>query len=116
MSSSPPSTKRKRSEAGTSDSDPTSLPADAVERSAQFWFDDGNVVLQAEATQFRVHRSILLRHSPIMQDLFEYPQPKAALTLEGRPLVHLPDSAKDIDNMCGHLYGFYQCLCIFIVR
>ncbi|KJA26644.1 hypothetical protein HYPSUDRAFT_213202 [Hypholoma sublateritium FD-334 SS-4] len=108
MSSNPPPTKRKRTEADISDSDLTSLPEETIECSAQFWFDDGNVVLQAEFTQFRVHRSILLHHSPVMEDCFQFPQPEGAPTIEGCPLVHLPESAMDISNMCGLLYGTYH--------
>ncbi|KJA26633.1 hypothetical protein HYPSUDRAFT_36353 [Hypholoma sublateritium FD-334 SS-4] len=91
-----------------SESDLESWCQDTVERSTQFWFDDGNVVLQAESVQFRVHRSILSRHSPIMQDCLECPKPEDAPTIEGCPLVHLADLAKDIDNMCSLLYGMYQ--------
>lgn len=109
-----PPTKRKReadvSDSESYDSDVVSISEDTVERSAQYWFDDGNVVLQAEATQFRVHRSILSRHSPIMQDCLEYPQPEEMPMIEGCHLVHLADQAKDIDNMCSLLYGIYQCV------
>ena len=104
MSSGPPPAKRKRAEA---ESD---IPEDEVERSALFWFDDGNVVLQAEATRFRVHRSVLSHHSSVMKDCFQCPQPEDAPTVEGCPLVHLQDSAKDIGNMCSLLYGMYQCV------
>ncbi len=114
MSSSPPPTKRKRTEADTDESDLSSLPDDTVEHSAEFWFEDGNVVLQAEATQFRVHRSILSRHSPIMYDCFLCTQPEDAPMVEGCPLVHLPDLAEDISNMCGLLYGMYQFVHFFL--
>ncbi len=94
-SSSNPTIKRRRTEADTAESDSTCLPDNAVERSAQFWFDDGNVVLQAEATRFRVHRSILSHHSSVMKDCFKCPQPEDTPTVEGCPLVHLQDAAKD---------------------
>ena len=81
-----------------------------TKRSARFWFDDGNVVLQAGDAQFRVHRSHLALHSEIMKDCFSCPQPEGAPTVEGCPLVHLPDSAIDIENLCALLYGLYQCV------
>ena len=110
VSSNNPTLKRRRTEADRAEFDATGFPDDAVERSDQFWFDDGNVVLQAEATQFRVHRSILSHHSSVMKDCFQCPQPRDAPTIEGCPLVHLQDSAKDIGNMCSLLYGMYLCV------
>ena len=46
-------------------------------RSTDFWFDDGNVVLQVESTLFRVHRSILSMRSEVFQGMFSVPQPPA---------------------------------------
>lgn len=110
MSSNPqPNTKRKR-EGPINDDAPRE-----VERSTQFWFDDGNVVLQTQTMQFRVHRSLLSLHSPIMKDCFACPQPGNAPTLEGCPLVHLPDPTKDIENFCALIYGVYQCVLIALV-
>lgn len=79
-----------------------------VNPSHQFWYADGNVVLQAESTQFRVHRTLLSLHSVIMKDCFDCPQPVDNETVEGCPVIHLSDSAKDIDILCGLLYGVYQ--------
>ncbi len=109
-----PPAKRKRlaeiCDLESDESDTVSLSEDTVERSTEFWFDDGNVVLQAGDTLFRVHRSILARHSVIMQDCLECPQPADAPSIDGCPLIHLADLAKDIDNMCTLLYGIYQCV------
>ena len=97
-----PPLKRRRIE------DPEKEDVETPKRSARFWFEDGNVVLQAEDTQFRVHRSHLALHSEIMKDCFSCPQPEGAPTVEGCPLVHLPDSAMDIENLCALIYGLYQ--------
>ncbi|KJA28068.1 hypothetical protein HYPSUDRAFT_74512, partial [Hypholoma sublateritium FD-334 SS-4] len=80
----------------------------AVKRSPVFWFNDGNVVLRAENTQFRVHRSLLAFHSEIMKDCFEIPRAEVEETVEGCPVLRLDDSAKDIENLCGLLFGMYQ--------
>ncbi|KAJ7018360.1 hypothetical protein C8F04DRAFT_1303474 [Mycena alexandri] len=37
--------------------------------SKPFWFDDGNVVLQAENTRFRVHWSLLCLHSSVFRGM-----------------------------------------------
>ena len=39
-------------------------------RRSDLWKEDGNVVLQAGNTQFRVHRSMLADHSPVFKDIF----------------------------------------------
>ncbi|KJA16270.1 hypothetical protein HYPSUDRAFT_147960 [Hypholoma sublateritium FD-334 SS-4] len=106
MSSAGPPSKRRRQV----ESDETPDSDEPVKQSARCWFDDGNVILQAERVQFRVHRSVLAYHSDIMKDCFGCPQPEDAETLDGCPVTHLPqDSAADIENMCVLLYGAKQC-------
>lgn len=61
------------------------------------WLEDGNVVLQAEGKQFRVHRSTLSLNSSIFRYMFGVPQPpEEGETVEGCPVVHLSDSAEDV--------------------
>ncbi|KAJ7652432.1 hypothetical protein DFH06DRAFT_535853 [Mycena polygramma] len=60
------------------------------------WFADGTVVLQANATLFRVYRGVLAAQSPIFRDAFSIPQPATQETYEGCPLVVLHDSAEDL--------------------
>lgn len=76
-----------------------------VEQSKEFWLEDGNIILQAGNVQFRVHRSILAKRSPIFADLFQIPQPDSEPTVDGCPVVILHDSAKDIEYMLLALYG-----------
>ncbi|CAA7266029.1 unnamed protein product [Cyclocybe aegerita] len=73
---------------------------------SRFWFDDGNIVLQAESTQFKLHRSVLASQSPVFRDIFSIPQPTDSneATVDGCPVVHLQDSEEDIENLCGLLY------------
>ncbi|KAJ7604131.1 hypothetical protein FB45DRAFT_939791 [Roridomyces roridus] len=65
-------------------------------RHPELWFDDGSIVIQAENTQFRVHRSILAARSPVFKDMLSFPQPLDAELVEGCPLVHLHDSAAEL--------------------
>jgi hypothetical protein len=60
------------------------------------WFDDGNIVLEAELTQFRVYRGILSAHSAIFKDMFALAQSSGEGYVEGCPVVHLSDSAEDV--------------------
>jgi hypothetical protein len=89
------------------------------------WFCDGSIILRAEDTLFRVHKSQLARHSPFFRDLFSLPQPSADNTtssptvvangnaplqidttneIEGCPVLRLYDTAEDVENLLMALY------------
>lgn len=69
------------------------------------WYDDGSVVLQAECTQFRVHRTLLCQNSTIFTDMFSIPRPSTDESLvEGCSLVHLSDSAEEVETVLRALY------------
>ncbi|KZP10321.1 hypothetical protein FIBSPDRAFT_838656 [Athelia psychrophila] len=65
-------------------------------RSQSLWLEDGNVVIQAEATQFKVYRGLLALHSPIFKDMFALPQPPSGEQLVEGCLVRLSDAAADV--------------------
>jgi hypothetical protein len=69
-----------------------------VERCTDLWYLDGTVVLQAGFKQFRVYQGILSAHSSVFKDMFAIPQPNASEleTVDGYPLVHMPDSPLDL--------------------
>ncbi|KAJ7759785.1 hypothetical protein DFH07DRAFT_740975 [Mycena maculata] len=95
---SPPS-KRTRTE-----SDPDRIP---VTRS-NIWYSDRSVVLHAEATQFRVHTSILSGASTVFRDMFEVARSPANTDsqVDGCPLVHMyDDTAKDVQLVLEALTG-----------
>ncbi|RPD82271.1 hypothetical protein L226DRAFT_607426 [Lentinus tigrinus ALCF2SS1-7] len=73
----------------------------------ELWFQDGNVVLVAQSRAFRVHRSILSRHSEIFSNLFAIPPPSSPdLTeqLDGLPVIPVSDSAHDFKHLLHALY------------
>ncbi|KAJ6504145.1 hypothetical protein C8R47DRAFT_1038420 [Mycena vitilis] len=78
--------------------------AEAVTRS-DIWQDDGNVVLQAESTQFRVHWSVLSKNSSFFHGLRNLPQPPDQPTVEGCPVVTLHDSVLDVKYLLEALYN-----------
>jgi hypothetical protein len=53
--------------------DPSNRPlASSKEKSARhpsFWLDDGSLVLEVEAVMFKLHRTLLTRHSPFILSL-----------------------------------------------
>ncbi|KAJ7612138.1 hypothetical protein FB45DRAFT_307696 [Roridomyces roridus] len=69
---------------------------DAPHRIPELWFDDGNIVIQAGNSQFRVHRGILSARSPVFKDMLSFPQPLDSELVEGCPLVCLPDAATEV--------------------
>ncbi|EAU80884.1 hypothetical protein CC1G_03060 [Coprinopsis cinerea okayama7 len=86
-------------------------------RSPDVWFDDGSVVLQAQNVQFRVHRTMLSRHSEVFRDMFEIGRlgssinasntPQAAdptPLVDGCPLIILHDDPTDLTHLLLSLY------------
>ncbi|KIM49688.1 hypothetical protein M413DRAFT_114305 [Hebeloma cylindrosporum] len=76
-------------------------------QSALYWFDDGNVILQIETKQYRVHRSLLSRHSKVFKDMFSLPQPAmdpGPITSDGCPVIFLCDKATDLEHALSVIY------------
>lgn len=69
------------------------------------YFDDGNVTLQCGKTLFRVHRSILLKHSTVFQEMLV----PARDTLRDCTLLKAVD---DKDDMEAFLNTIYDGLCV----
>jgi len=80
------------------------------------WFNDGNVVLSADArvdsgrstvALFRVHKSQLSRHSKVFDDMFNLSDgmEESSELYEGAPLVHLTDPALDVALMLKSIYN-----------
>ncbi|KAJ6519059.1 hypothetical protein C8R45DRAFT_1065863 [Mycena sanguinolenta] len=92
--SSPPA-KRKRTEDSQSQ----------ITRSDHLWISDGNVVLQAGNTQFRVHFGLLARHSSSifrgMKGPSELPEQPS---VEGCPVLELSDDPEDLEYLLQALY------------
>ncbi|KZP11464.1 hypothetical protein FIBSPDRAFT_837642 [Athelia psychrophila] len=92
-----PAAKRKRTEEDGSNSAPISV--------LSVWFEDGNVILEAENTKFKVHRGILAANSPVFHDMFSLPQPSSGENfVEGCPVVHLSDSGMDVMHILQAIY------------
>ncbi len=87
------------------------------ERHPTIYYDDGNVVVsgltQRGARQhFRVHKSILARHSPVLADMFAIPpllapggcQTRLAESYDGVVHVQMPDSAEELISFLNMFY------------
>lgn len=104
VSASPgPSTKRQRT---SSPSAPAAVPT----RSERWWLADGNVILQAESTVFKVHKSVVSR-AEVLKDTLDVGSVMAQET-NGRgmsdgeelPTISLHDRAKDVDVLLRAIY------------
>jgi hypothetical protein len=67
-------------------------------------FEDGNVALLAGKCYFLVHRGFLSRHSEYLAERTRDNGSHLTMTLEGRPVLHLPDSPDDISLLLHSMY------------
>ncbi|RDX51175.1 hypothetical protein OH76DRAFT_1555286 [Lentinus brumalis] len=78
-----------------------------LQRDTSFWFEDGNVVVVAQQTAYRVHRGVLSRHSETFSGLFTLPRPVDGASdekVEGCPGVRVTDSSHDFKHLLHALY------------
>ncbi|KAI1795347.1 hypothetical protein LXA43DRAFT_992392, partial [Ganoderma leucocontextum] len=72
-------------------------------RHADFWLEDGNLVLLAGATAFRVFRSILVKKSAVFADMVAAGSADATETFDDCPVVRLPDDPEDLRDFLQYL-------------
>ena len=74
---------------------------DQIEKDKEYWLEDGNIIIVATggpAIGFRVYKGLIARASPVFRDLFSVPPPVDMETVEGCPVVRLPDAPSDLRN------------------
>ncbi|KAJ7196475.1 hypothetical protein GGX14DRAFT_672490 [Mycena pura] len=89
---------------------PSSTDSDSatpISRS-KIWMPGGDIILQTQSTQFRINSDILAQQSPIFRDMLSIPQPANESTIDGCPIVHLFDAAKDWELLLETLYNPFQ--------
>lgn len=98
-SSQPPPAKRLRIGAHANELDDDS--ESSTVKYSEPWFDDGNVILEAEQTQFKVYRGILCENSQIFRDMFAIPQSPTShdKMQDGCPVVQLSDCANEVRHV-----------------
>ncbi|KAF5340603.1 hypothetical protein D9611_007346 [Ephemerocybe angulata] len=82
----------------------TAVGQSPFERSSETWYRDGNIVLQAGNTQFKVHQGLLERQSSVFSELFSQPPKPGVETVEGCRVVDLEESDEDIQLLLTALY------------
>lgn len=83
----------------------TSPSSQSISRSADFWFDDGNLILQVETAQFRIHRGLICANSVVFRDMHALSQPEERGAIDGCPVVQLQgDTEADWTNLLEYIY------------
>ena len=77
-------------------------------RSEEVWFDDGNIVLQAGDTLFKVYSGILSRESPFFRDMFSLPQTADTVSdcFDGCPVIAVHDNPGDMKKFLSATHNY----------
>ena len=71
-----------------------------LQRDQEFWLADGNLVIVAEDTAFRVYRGLLAAQSTVFANMFAtVASPTADEVFDGCPVVRLFDSSHDLRHL-----------------
>ena len=73
------------------------VPEDIIR--SDIWFSDGNIVLVARETAFRIYRRLLAGQSTVFSDMFASSTSSPDETFDGCPVVHLSDSPHDLAHL-----------------
>lgn len=103
----PPPPKRPRL-----DNEGSVLEEEPPKRSPDYWFDSGDVILQAEDVQFRVHREMLARHSNVFRDMFNIPQGENTneRVIHDCPVVPVSEMSSEIEYILSIFYDNLKCV------
>jgi hypothetical protein len=85
---------------------PTTQGSDTPTKVDDLWFSRDTIVIRAENKMFQVSSSILAARSAVFRDMLAFPQPTGDDTekVDGSPVVHLPESARDVEVFLRAIY------------
>ena len=72
---------------------------------SDLWYDDGNIVLQADSSLFRVSLGVLAARSPVFDDIQNLPRSQDQEMYGDCPLMVLHDKAEDLANFLRAVYN-----------
>lgn len=79
----------------------------AIRRHARYWLEDGSLVVRAQDDFYKVHRTLLHRHSQVFAALSPS-STNGEHTVDGLVVVHIPDALEvrsaDFEALLEHLY------------
>jgi hypothetical protein len=66
---------------------------------------DANIIIRSsDLVDFRVHKSVLALASPFFRDLLSLPQPSDSESVDGLPMVELPEDSELLSCLVSFLY------------
>ncbi|KAJ7806102.1 hypothetical protein B0H14DRAFT_2382146 [Mycena olivaceomarginata] len=74
----------------------TEVAASPGQEVQELWFDDGNIVLRAGGSLYRVYRGILTSRSSVFQAMLSLAPPPNSELVEGCPLIELADPEVEV--------------------
>ena len=77
----------------------SSISSSDLSRHPEIWYDDGNLVLVARETAFRIYRGLIAGQSTVFADLFVSSTSSPHETFEGCPVIHLSESPQDLVHL-----------------
>jgi hypothetical protein len=83
---------------------PPAIISSGIQRRPSLSFEDGNIAVLAGSSYFLIHRGFLSRQSEYLAELTRDNNSCPTMTLEGRPVLHLPDSPDDISLLLHSMY------------
>jgi hypothetical protein len=78
--------------------------SDPFHPSTMVWFEDGNIILEADVTRYRVHKGVLVKHSSVFHEILSIPMSLDQELYDGVPVVRLPDFSGDVEYLLRALY------------
>ncbi len=70
-----------------------------------FDIPDANIIIRSsDLVDFRVHKSVLAMTSPFFKDLLSLPQPSDSESVDGLPVVQLPEDSELLNSLVSILY------------
>jgi len=66
--------------------------------------DASLIIRSSDLVDFRVHKPVLAMSSPFFTDLLSLPQPPKSGSVDGLPVVHLPEDAELLNSLVSMLY------------
>ncbi|TCD62151.1 hypothetical protein EIP91_007279 [Steccherinum ochraceum] len=81
----------------------TDIKANTARKHPTYWFDDGSLILQVEDVAYNLHKTILTRHSPLLQSLTRNTEDGYKVSVVQIP-EELGVTGEDFDKLLEHLY------------
>ncbi|KAF7327668.1 BTB domain-containing protein [Mycena kentingensis (nom. inval.)] len=79
--------------------------ATIAEQHATYWLADGSIVLEIQSLQFKIHRTLLVRHSPYLASILPTPPSESILSIQCASIDPAREvSARDFVVLLAHLY------------